>query len=254
MKKFLQAVDGDVSKPQVDSSDMTKFMSIVEGKDSKTNRLSVAEQMTVQHYQEQSHTSINTQVLNVDKDAKPSMIGKYFKAVEQEIAEAAERSQQQSRDRAKQLAERVLGTMYKGHHHTINHHLKQSHGMHGSIEQRAKQSAQRMLQREGADEVDTVTMDIPLLLRIMEYAKEDAKTDMDLHNVTEKLIAFSKENDVLSMDQYDAIVGAQQALPAPGETTNTEESLRTENPCWDGYEPVGTKKKAGKTVPNCVKK
>jgi hypothetical protein len=25
-----------------------------------------------------------------------------------------------------------------------------------------------------------------------------------------------------------------------------------DNPCWTGYKPVGTKKKAGKTVPNCV--
>ena len=32
------------------------------------------------------------------------------------------------------------------------------------------------------------------------------------------------------------------------------ESLRTENPCWKGYKPVGTKKKGGKTVPNCVPK
>lgn len=24
------------------------------------------------------------------------------------------------------------------------------------------------------------------------------------------------------------------------------------DPCWDGYEQVGTKKKGGKTVPNCV--
>jgi hypothetical protein len=31
-----------------------------------------------------------------------------------------------------------------------------------------------------------------------------------------------------------------------------EESLKTENPCWRGYKPVGTKKKNGKTVPNCV--
>lgn len=30
------------------------------------------------------------------------------------------------------------------------------------------------------------------------------------------------------------------------------ESLRTDNPCWKGYKPVGTKKKAGRTVPNCV--
>jgi len=26
------------------------------------------------------------------------------------------------------------------------------------------------------------------------------------------------------------------------------------DPCWEGYEKIGTKKKAGKTVPNCVPK
>ena len=32
------------------------------------------------------------------------------------------------------------------------------------------------------------------------------------------------------------------------------EGLRNpkDNPCWKGYKPVGTKKKGGKTVPNCV--
>ena len=33
-----------------------------------------------------------------------------------------------------------------------------------------------------------------------------------------------------------------------------EENLRTKNPCWSGYKPVGTKKKNGRTVPNCVPK
>lgn len=35
---------------------------------------------------------------------------------------------------------------------------------------------------------------------------------------------------------------------------NVEEGLKDpeDNPCWKGYKPVGTKKKAGKTVPNCV--
>ena len=34
------------------------------------------------------------------------------------------------------------------------------------------------------------------------------------------------------------------------------ESLKDpkDNPCWTGYKPVGTKEKAGKTVPNCVPK
>ena len=31
-----------------------------------------------------------------------------------------------------------------------------------------------------------------------------------------------------------------------------EESLKTENPCWKGYKPVGVKMKKGRKVPNCV--
>lgn len=36
--------------------------------------------------------------------------------------------------------------------------------------------------------------------------------------------------------------------------SRTNEGLKDpkDNPCWDGYKPVGTKKKNGKTVPNCV--
>jgi hypothetical protein len=34
--------------------------------------------------------------------------------------------------------------------------------------------------------------------------------------------------------------------------SEAKESLKTTNPCWNGYKPVGTKKKNGKTVPNCV--
>lgn len=71
---------------------------------------------------------------------------------------------------------------------------------------------------EGENPRDVVTMDVPLLIRLLEYAREDAKTDMDLHNVTEKLIALSKSGKTLTMDQYDAIVAnaveePQQAMP-----------------------------------------
>lgn len=34
----------------------------------------------------------------------------------------------------------------------------------------------------------------------------------------------------------------------------SKKSLRNTNPCWDGYKPVGTKKKNGRKVPNCVPK
>ena len=34
--------------------------------------------------------------------------------------------------------------------------------------------------------------------------------------------------------------------------TEGKKTLRNTNPCWKGYHPVGTKKKDGRTVPNCV--
>ena len=57
------------------------------------------------------------------------------------------------------------------------------------------------------DIVDTVTLDIPLFIRMLEYAKEDAQTDMDLHDVAEKAIALNKSKEMLSMEDYNTIIG-----------------------------------------------
>ena len=54
--------------------------------------------------------------------------------------------------------------------------------------------------------MDAVRMDIPLLIRVMEFAKEDAKTDMDLHSAAENMIKLSKSDRVLNMDDYNNIV------------------------------------------------
>jgi hypothetical protein len=62
------------------------------------------------------------------------------------------------------------------------------------------------------DKVDTITMDIPLFLRMLEYSREDASQDMDLHDVTEKANVLGKEKGVLSMEDYDAIVGAAEEI------------------------------------------
>ena len=62
---------------------------------------------------------------------------------------------------------------------------------------------------------DKVTVDIPLFIRLLEYAREDAKTDMDLHKVTENIIALSETGKTLTMAQYDAIVGGQEAPEEP---------------------------------------
>jgi hypothetical protein len=53
---------------------------------------------------------------------------------------------------------------------------------------------------------DSITVDVPLFIRLLEYAREDAKTDMDLHNVAEKALALSTTGETLTMAQYDEIV------------------------------------------------
>ena len=65
--------------------------------------------------------------------------------------------------------------------------------------------------------MDKVTMDIPLLLRIMEYSKEDAKTDMDLHRVVEKLVELSGSGQTLNMNHYNDIVNDVHEGDAPAE-------------------------------------
>ena len=62
------------------------------------------------------------------------------------------------------------------------------------------------------DKVDTITMDIPLFLRMLEYSREDASEDMDLHDVTEKANVLGKEKGILSMEDYEEIVGTAEEI------------------------------------------
>jgi len=68
-------------------------------------------------------------------------------------------------------------------------------------------------EEEGADgeenPIDSITMDVPLFIRMLEFAREDASTDMDLHDVAEKATALSAEGEILSMDNYENIVGGE---------------------------------------------
>jgi hypothetical protein len=55
---------------------------------------------------------------------------------------------------------------------------------------------------------DKLTLDVPLFIRLLEYAKEDAKTDMDLHTATENALALSETGATLTMANYTTIVDA----------------------------------------------
>jgi competence protein ComGC len=62
------------------------------------------------------------------------------------------------------------------------------------------------------DKIDIVTMDVPLFIRILEYSREDAQTDMDLHDLAEKAIAATKQQGILSMDDYNMLIGDSESL------------------------------------------
>ncbi len=89
---------------------------------------------------------------------------------------------------------------------------------------------------EDDNPTDKVTMDIPLLIRIMEYAREDAQTDMDLHNVAEKLIALSASGDTLTMDNYDELIGSTNEAKKKPKPTNPELWSRAKAAAKSKYE------------------
>ena len=52
---------------------------------------------------------------------------------------------------------------------------------------------------------DCVSLSIPLLIRLMEWAREDAKDDMALHRAAENMMAL-EDGEPLAMGDYEHIV------------------------------------------------
>ena len=62
---------------------------------------------------------------------------------------------------------------------------------------------------ECKDSIDSITLDIPLLIRILELAREDVKDDMELHRITERLLKI-RHNGMLTMDDYKFIANMKE--------------------------------------------
>jgi len=236
MKKLLQVIDGSNQKPVEGSNDIKKSLSIItEG--ANPHKVSLPVQMTMQHYQKpvEKKTAIKTS----------GLLQQYFENVELEQQETLNEKREQLRMYSQKIAKRVLvkEAAMPAPMPAAGAPVATPDPM-SAIPQDPMAAAEPAA---GGDEVDTVTMDIPLMIRLFEYAREDAQTDMDLHNVAENLINLSKEVGVLSMEQYDAIVGQPEiAATAP--------EMPVAEACWKNYKQIGMKGKGGRTVPNCVPK
>jgi hypothetical protein len=69
---------------------------------------------------------------------------------------------------------------------------------------------------EVGDVIDTITMDIPLFIRTLEFAREDAKTDMDLHDFAERAIKLTKEKGTIDMSSYNELIGGSSVNEGAG--------------------------------------
>jgi hypothetical protein len=64
-------------------------------------------------------------------------------------------------------------------------------------------AARRLHLTAGADTPDVVTLDIPLFIRLLEVAREELKTDAELHNLVERVLQRQRESSSsLTMADY----------------------------------------------------
>lgn len=82
----------------------------------------------------------------------------------------------------------------------------------------------KIMAKEEVDKKDAVTFDIPLLIRVLELAREDIKSDMDLHRVVERLINM-RNKGMLTMDDYDEIAAIKEEVAHSIQTDYIKEAL-----------------------------
>jgi len=232
MKKLLQTVDGASKKPVVASDDMKKFVSIIREGKGPLNRPTSAESIAMQHYTETKKTITNP-VLNVAEDAKPSMIGKYFKTVEQELKEAAARPN----ERAQQLAERVAKRVIE---QDITRRVTPN--ADGSL---PDPSINRLTGKPNPPAAEPAPA--PSNLKpggaTVEYGGATYSVNVFGDGIRPRI---GRSDKVVTAKAY--VVGDKMYVLL--DPTVQEDS----DPCWDSHKMVGTKKKGGKSVPNCVPK
>ena len=206
---------------QLEDVGISRLLSIVTEGRGPLNRPTTAESITMKHY--------TTPVQNVIENASPSMISKYFKAVEQELKEAA-----RPNDRATQLAKRVIERV------TI--------GPDGKVTGGFKNSAAANTERDGTPAPAAAPSNVKPSGATVEYGGETYDVMVFGDKGIRPRIAFSDK--VVTAKVYT--MGSKMYVLL--DLAAQEGVAEDKDPCWDSHKMVGTKKKGGKTVPNCVPK
>jgi hypothetical protein len=75
------------------------------------------------------------------------------------------------------------------------------------------------------NKMDVISVDVPLFIRLLEFAREDATDDMMLHDVAEKLIEMCADGEIMQMEQYDEIVGSKEDKAATSGMNAVEDKI-----------------------------
>lgn len=102
----------------------------------------------------------------------------------------------------------------------LDKHLKET-----AVQRKLNEDFEEFKQDNKINPQDSVKLDVPLLIRLMEYAREDAKDDMDLHRVASNLIRLAANGKTLNMQDYDQAV--DQALSEYGNKQNPNTQTTT---------------------------
>jgi hypothetical protein len=61
-----------------------------------------------------------------------------------------------------------------------------------------------------------IRVDVPLMIRLLEYARESAYSDSELHEMVERMSELCEYNAVLEMDDFDDIVIPEEPVMPEG--------------------------------------
>jgi hypothetical protein len=253
MKKILQAIDGVAVKPVEGSNDMKKFLSVIT-EAANPHKVSLPVQMAMNHYQTPKEPTVK----------KESLFKKYFAEAEEQATAELEAEKALREQRLKMYARKVADRVLEGKQSAREKWTKASNEREKKHQEREAEIAKLPKENRSGAAIDALEKHLKTdegwSDAIVAQRTGRPRTPYSVYIKGKKWKDF--END----DHAEAVANKLRAkfkaegrdpsviTIAPTDYDQTSESLRTENPCWKGYKPVGTKKKGGKTVPNCVPK
>jgi len=279
MKRILQAMDGVATKPVAGASEMSKFLRVVSEAEWKlppqdgkphdsTEGVPPEDLAVIQSNQWFEWRALQNQIKDaISKNIDPAKIQE-LKLKANALSGGKDAEWQQ-----------VLGRQER-----YEQLKQQDSAQYGQTRYMEENSLDKFLAIVDKNNVSVLNeganphkVSLPVQMAMQHYQKTpETKKPVGRHSTLGKYfhkveeefaesVAEEQANKRQLINQYASVIAervlmkeaanpAQQAAIAIAKKKEqkADESLKTDNPCWKGYHPVGTKKKNGRTVPNCV--